>query len=414
MNRENTEKLSLNSPLDLNGKTTVKNRMLKSAMSEQLGTKDHAPSDGLAVLYGTWARGGIGLNVTGNVMIDRRHLGEPKNVVLEDDRYLGAFEKWAKAGRENNAHIWMQLNHPGKQIPKFLNREPVAPSPIPLGEGLEKVFNTPRALSEEEIWSIVQRFARSAELAKEAGFTGVQIHGAHGYLVSQFLSPHHNQRDDQWGGSPENRRRFLLETVKAIRGAVGPDFPVGVKLNSADFQRGGFTEEESMNVVKALAAEGIDLVEISGGNYEKPAMTGTYARNSTREREAYFFEYAEKVRKLVDVPLAVTGGFRSAAGMTGALQSGAIDMAGIARPLALHPDLPDQLIENPEKTVEIKRPSTGIKLIDKMGMLDITWYEHQLALMAEGKAPNPGLSAWSSIIKTMTSLGMNAFKPRRA
>ncbi|MCC4821109.1 NADH oxidase, partial [Vibrio lentus] len=154
---------------------------------------------------------------------DRGALGEPKNVVLDEHSDLSVFREWAKAGTQNGSQIWMQLNHPGKQIPKFLCDSPVAPSAISLERGLEKGFNTPRALTETEIIAIIDKFALSAKLAKQAGFTGVQIHGAHGYLVSQFLSSRHNQRQDKWGGSLENRLRFVFEVYRAIRKEVGDD-----------------------------------------------------------------------------------------------------------------------------------------------------------------------------------------------
>ena len=266
--------INLSNPFTLTNGQVIKNRLFKSAMSEQLGDKQHNPTSGLATLYQRWAKGGIGLSMTGNVMVDRTALGEPKNVVLDEQSDLTLFTEWANAGKQNDSHIWMQLNHPGKQIPKFLCADPVAPSAISLSRGLEKSFNTPRSLTDNEIHEIINKFVTSAKLAKQAGFTGVQIHGAHGYLVSQFLSSRHNQRDDKWGGSLENRLRFVLEVYRAIRKEVGDTFPVGIKLNSADFMKGGFTEEESMQVVQALSENGIDLIEISGGTYESPSMMG--------------------------------------------------------------------------------------------------------------------------------------------
>jgi 2,4-dienoyl-CoA reductase-like NADH-dependent reductase (Old Yellow Enzyme family) len=237
---------SFATPLDLPCGARIKNRFLKSAMSEQLGDVRHDATPGLATLYRTWAEGGVGLQVTGNVMVDRTALGEPLNVALDDASDRGALARWAEAGRSGGAHCWVQLNHPGRQSPAFLSPHPVAPSAVPLAGSLRAAFRTPRALTGEEIRAVVERFAHAAALAKDAGFTGVQIHGAHGYLVSQFLSPRVNQRADGWGGSPEKRRRFVLEVYCAIRARVGPRFPVGIKLNSADFQSGGFDEAESM------------------------------------------------------------------------------------------------------------------------------------------------------------------------
>ena len=301
-----TRTTQLNSPVEITPTTVARNRLFKSAMSEQLADRNNAPTPDLIQLYTTWARGGTGVLVTGNVMIDRNALGEPRNVVLDEQSDPELFRRWAEAGTANDTQLWMQLNHPGKQIPNLISKEPVAPSAIPLEGGLEKSFNCPRALTEPEIEELVRRFAWAAARAKEWGFTGVQIHGAHGYLVNQFLSGHHNRRDDRWGGSLENRMRFLREIYRAIRTEVGEDFPIGVKLNSADFQRGGFSEEESMQVIQTLQADGLDLVEVSGGNYENPSMVGANVKESTLQREAYFLEYAEQARRLLDIPLVVT------------------------------------------------------------------------------------------------------------
>jgi 2,4-dienoyl-CoA reductase-like NADH-dependent reductase (Old Yellow Enzyme family) len=406
--------INLSQPFTLTNGAVIKNRLFKSAMSEQLGSKSHNPTEGLANLYKVWAEGGLGLSVTGNVMIDRSALGEPKNVVLDQQSDLESFKRWAAAGKVNDAHLWMQLNHPGKQIPNFMTKMPVAPSAIALENGLEKGFNKPRALTEHEIIEIIEKFAVGAELAKATGFTGVQIHGAHGYLVSQFLSPRHNQRTDQWGGSLDNRMRFVLQVYRAIREKVGSDFPIGIKLNSADFMRGGFTEQDSMQVVKALAEAGIDLIEISGGTYESPSMIGHKMKPTTQKREAYFLAYAEKVRDIVDTPLVVTGGFRSADGMTTALQSGATDLIGLARPLAVDPELANKLMTDDNHSIALKILTTGVKSVDKMAMLDIVWYEFQLARMACNKKPKPNLSEWGVFFKTLANAGLYSFKKRRA
>ena len=405
----------LAAPLALRRGAPIPNRLMKSAMSEVLATKGHAPGPQLARLYRTWAEGGLGLAVTGNVMIDRSALGEPGNVVVEDDRDLEGLRAWAAAGTSQGGHIWMQINHPGKQSPKLLSREPVAPSAVPLGHGLERAFATPRALTGDEIEDLVERFGRTAGIARAAGFTGVQIHGAHGYLVSQFLSPHHNRRTDRWGGSLEHRAAFALAIVASMRRAVGDDFPVTIKINSADFQKGGFTEEESIETISALVDAGVDLVEISGGTYEAPAMTGArQERDSTKRREAYFLSFAETLRARVDVPLALTGGFRTAAGMIDAVRSGAVDMVGLARALALEPDLPRRVLAGEPVVSKVRRLSTGIKALDKFGMLDVTYYENQLARMGAGKPPNPGMHPLSSIMMTVGRQGAQAFKQRRA
>ncbi|WP_444887197.1 NADH:flavin oxidoreductase/NADH oxidase family protein [Microbulbifer sp. JMSA008] len=412
---KNTDRDSpLARPLSILPGTSVKNRLFKSAMSEQLADPNHAPTEELIHLYHTWSEGGTGLLVTGNVMVDRTALGEPRNVVLDEKSDLSLFRKWAQAGRQNGTQIWMQLNHPGKQTPNFLSTEPVAPSAIPLANGLEKTFNRPRELTENEIVIIIKKFAWAAAQAKEFGFTGIQIHAAHGYLINQFLSPHQNRRNDQWGGTLENRLRFLREVYSAIREAVGEDFPVGVKLNSADFQKGGFSEEESMQVLKALQDEGINLIEISGGNYENPSMVGANVKESTIKREAYFLDYAEKARAQLQIPVVVTGGFRSAAAMEAALVSNAVDMIGLARPLAVDPRLSHKLLSDGNHKITLKKLTTGIPRLDFMAMLDVTWYEQQLALIGKGKPTKPNMSAWTSVLKTLTAVGLLSFQRRRA
>ena len=409
----------LESSFILQNGVVLKNRMVKSAMSEQLGDKHHNPLLGLADLYGRWARGGIGLSITGNIMVDRNALGEPGNVVLDEKSDLSLFKKWAKAGTQHNTHLWPQLNHPGKQVPDFLSKEPVAPSSIALEDGLAANFKLPKALSECEIKEIIQKFAVSARLSKEVGFSGVQIHGAHGYLVSQFLSNRHNHRNDQWGGSLENRMHFVLEIYRAIRKQVGGDFPVGIKLNSADFMKGGFTEEESMQVVQALTQEGIDQIEISGGSYEKVVFidgndaTNTAVKASTQKREAYFLDYAQKVRKLSQVPLVVTGGFRSAKAMEEALIENATDFIGVGRSLTLDPDFPNKVMKDQQHSIHLPARTTGIKKLDKMMMMDVLWYQQQMVRMSKRQEPNPKMSEWGAIFKSIGGIGMYAFRRLR-
>lgn len=404
----------LNQPFTLPSGAVVKNRLFKSAMSEGLGTWDNRMTPQLVRLYDRWAQGGMGMLVTGNVMIDRRHLGEPGNLALEDERDLPMLTQWAQAGTQHDTQLWIQLNHPGKQVLRTLVKDPVGPSAIPFAPELRSVFATPRALTEEEILDIIQRFGRSAAIAKKAGFSGVQIHGAHGYLVSQFLSGHHNQRTDQWGGNAENRRRFVLEVYKAIRRQVGDEFSVGIKLNSADFQRGGFTEEESLAVIRELSAAGIDLIEISGGTYEEPAMTGKAypKKETTLQREAYFLEFAEKARKATSTPLVVTGGFRSPKGMEEALASGAVDFVGIARLLAIEPDAPKRLLAGQPSRYQVKPISTGIKMVDDAAMMEVMWYGRQLRRLGNGKNPKPKEAGLKSLLMTSLEGGWGTLRTR--
>ena len=402
--------------LQLPNGSILRNRLGKASMSEALGTYNNQPTLKLVELYRRWAASGIGMLITGNVMIDRRALGEPGNVVIEDEADLPVLRQWARAATEQGAAIWVQLNHPGKQATKGLNTGTLAPSAVPFREDMQALFETPREATTAEIEDIIRRFGRSAVICKKAGFSGVQIHAAHGYLINQFLSPHHNRRTDEWGGSPEKRRRFVLAVYTEIRRQVGSEFPVGIKLNSADFQKGGFTEEESMATIHALANAGIDLIEISGGTYEAPAMSGGLQETkkaSTVAREAYFLEFAEKVRASIKVPLMVTGGFRSAAAMNAALSSGALDVIGLARLLAIDPDAPAALLQGQDSPQHVRPISTGIKQIDRMGIMEIFWYTLQLKRIANGGDPRPKESGLWALLKSVLKSGWGTFRTRR-
>ena len=385
-----------------NGKI-AKNRFFKSAMEEQLA-KHNQPTNELVRLYDTWAKGGTGVLVTGNVMVADNGKGSINDVVLSDERSLDTLKAWAKAGTQNDTLLIMQINHAGKQSPKVINPVPVAPSAVAL-KGMDGFINPPRALADNEIETIIQEFIQTAKIAEQAGFSGVQIHGAHGYLVSQFLSPHHNQRTDKWGGSLENRMRFLVEIYQGIRAVVRPEFLVGLKLNSADFQKGGFDENDSIQVVQKMSELGIDFIEISGGNYESPEMLT--AKASTQKREAFFIDYAEKARKVSQVPLIITGGFRSEQAMNDALNSGHLDFIGIARPLALMPDLPNQIKNGTYQIITTERIKTGFAPVDKKlgAVLEMDWYMYQMALIGRGKQPNPKLSPWKVLLKTLWENG---------
>ena len=375
--------------------TQFKNRMIKGAMSEALANVQGQPNHLHFGLYEAWAKGGLGCAITGNVMVDLRAKNEPGVVGVETERDLALLKQWADVGKKHGMVQLVQLSHPGRQCPKGLNKETVAPSAVPFSPMLATTFGTPRALREDEILDIIQRFAEAARICEKAGFEGVQLHGAHGYLISQFLSPLTNKRQDQWGGSIENRMRFLLEIYKAVRAKTSENFIVSVKLNSADFQRGGITEEEVVKVFKAIDAAGIDLIEISGGTYEAPAMAGVKAdkrKESTIAREAYFLDFAENIRKEVKCHLMVTGGFRTVQGMNAALDSGACEFIGLARPLAVEPDVSNSLIEGRDVRYAVEAIKTGIPFIDKMAIMEVLWYAAQFKTIAQGKQPNPKLS----------------------
>ncbi|MDX8361651.1 NADH:flavin oxidoreductase/NADH oxidase family protein [Cytobacillus sp. IB215316] len=396
----------------LNNGIKIKNRFFKGAMSEALANKHHQPTEAIYHLYETWARGGTGIVVTGNVMVDRKALGETRNVVVEDESILPFLEKWAEKGTINDTHLWMQLNHPGKQAPKGVVKETVAPSAIPLHESLSRFFPHPREITGSEINDLIRRFGNSAKLAKKAGFTGVQIHGAHGYLISQFLSPRHNHRNDEWGGDIDGRMKFLIEIYREIRNQTG-SFPISVKMNSADFMKAGFTEEEAMYVAKQLEKEGVDLLEISGGSYENPQMTGRNVKESTKVREAYFLDFAEKLRKTVHMPLCVTGGFRSTIGMENAIQSNATDFIGIARPLAVYPDLPRLIANKSLQEVVLPQKKIGVKGIDNKVPFEIIWYSQQMKRLGQGKKIKHNHPVWLSLLQAVLKNGKEAIQQQR-
>jgi 2,4-dienoyl-CoA reductase-like NADH-dependent reductase (Old Yellow Enzyme family) len=397
---------SLDAPLPLRSGATLPNRLAKAAMSEVLGDATGAPTDALVRLYERWGRSGAGLLITGNVMVDRGGMGEPNNVVIVDDRDLLRLRAWATAGQAHGARLWMQLNHAGRQSPRRLTPVPVAPSAIPM-KGFFGAFAKPRALEAHEIEALIARFAAAAVVARDAGFAGVQIHAAHGYLISQFLSARTNRRDDAWGGDAARRSRFLIEIVRAMRAAVGPAFPIGVKLNSADFQRGGFTIEEAMAVARALD-EVIDLLEVSGGNYESPAMTGSgelpaKQRRSSREREAYFLDYARRIRAVVTTPILLTGGMRSRAVMDAALASGNVDVIGLGRPMTHAPDLPARLLDRSLDVAPSVKIRSRIRILDDA--LQTMWFQAQIHELASGKEPDLELGTWSALwrgVRAMT------------
>lgn len=323
----------INTKLRLPCGVLLNNRLVKSAMTERISNRKLEPTKGHERMYEEWSETGAGLLITGNVMIDRIHLESAGNVCFDDDNMVPKLKRWAAAGKKYGNHIWVQISHAGRQANKFSTLRPLAPSEVQLKKiGL---FGKPRAMSESDIQQVIKGFAKAAKISKSAGFTGIQIHAAHGYLISQFLSPLTNKRTDKWGGDILNRSRLLLSVIREARKVVGPEFPISVKLNSSDFQKGGFTEEESIEVVKMLDKEKIDLLEISGGTYEKVAffmMNEDRAKKSTLEREAYFIDFARKVRSVSKIPLLITGGFRSYAFCNEVLESGELDLIGMARP----------------------------------------------------------------------------------
>jgi 2,4-dienoyl-CoA reductase-like NADH-dependent reductase (Old Yellow Enzyme family) len=377
-------------PLSLPNGTVLSNRLAKAAMEESLADGEQAPGELLCRLYQRWAESDIGLMITGNVMVDRRALTGPGAVVLEDDSQLHKFARWARIAKSGGAKVWMQINHPGRQLYAFLGQQAVGPSAIVVDiPGFSRMFAPPREMTGAEIWQTIERFANSALLAQRAGFDGVQIHAAHGYLISQFLSPLTNKRNDEWGGSLRNRARLLLEIVSKVRSVVRPDFCVAVKLNSADFQRGGFDAGDAIDVVGMLNTQSVDLVELSGGNYEAPAMQGQTRDGRTLDREAYFLEFAQHIAQIANMPLMVTGGIRRKTIAEKVIRKG-VSVVGMASAFAIRPTVPDDWRSGRKAAVEL--PDVKWKNKTLAAAATMSLIKAQLSRMGRGKEPKPNLS----------------------
>ncbi|WP_335955394.1 NADH:flavin oxidoreductase/NADH oxidase family protein [Acinetobacter guillouiae] len=397
-------KSPLKQPLTLACGITIPNRIAKSAMSEQLADRHGSPTIDLQQLYAVWARGGTGLLITGNVMIDSRAFVEPRNVVLQDEQFLQANKLWAQAAQANGSKIIMQINHPGRVAVLPLLKKPIAPSAVGLDLPAMNIIRMPRAMTEAEILEQIKRFATTAALAVKAGFDGVQVHAAHGYLLSQFLSPLANTRTDQWGGNPENRQRILIETVRAVRQAIGKNKILSVKLNSADFQKGGLSQQESLQIALALEAEGIDLLEVSGGNYESPAQLG-YAPDRQAQRDGYFLDYATALREQSKLPLMLTGGLRDVDLMNRIVADGTVDLIGLARPFALQPDLAKQLLAGKSLLNPANIPAVGYKPVD--AYLQLAWHAAQFRRISSGQQPKAIKGLFRTLIAFGPRMGFN-------
>lgn len=412
----------IDQPLTLPCGHTVANRIGKAAMTEGLADARDRPTQALQRLYRTWAEGGAALLLTGNIMIDRRYLERAGNVVAEEASIVAPMREWADATHTGGSTLWAQISHPGRQCPRLVNLTPMAPSAVQLE--MAGNFGRPREASEADIQDVIRRFAATAGWMKSAGLDGVQVHSAHGYLLSQFLSPRTNRRTDGWGGTLENRARLLLEVVAAVRAAVGPAYPVAVKLNSSDFVKGGFTLDESLQVVKWLGEAGIDLLEVSGGTYEQLEFfkPQTEIRESTRAREAMFLKYAAAIKAVARMPIMVTGGFRTLAGMEAALASGDTDLIGLARPFCVAPDFPARLLAGTMDRLPVDEDrlvlgtgfwgpnssSTTLRALNNQAQAG--WYYHQIERLGAGQSPEPGRSPLRSL---MTHFGADFVRAMR-
>ncbi len=396
-------------PLDLPCGATLSNRLAKAAMSEGLADSGNHSTPGLETLYRRWAGSGAGLLLSGNIQDDRRHLERPNNVVIDDDDSGRAqLARLAEAGTSQGGHFWAQLSHTGRQVSSYINPAPLSSSDVEIDVIRNAGFSFAKPMSEAEIGHAIDQFALAAKEVKDARFTGLSLHAAHGYLISQFLSPLSNRRTDRWGGPLENRARFLLEVIVAIRRAVGPQFPIGIKLNASDFQKGGFTNAECVELVKLLNGVGLDLLELSGGSLEQPKVVGATLKDegedgpraSTLAREAYFVAFAGAVRKVAGMPVMVTGGFRSVAGMVEALEGGDLDVVGLARPLIADPEAPRRLLAG-----EIDKLPSPEAALNPFHILP--WNSLQIERLGDGLDPDLSLTGEAAMAAFVELEGRN-------
>jgi 2,4-dienoyl-CoA reductase-like NADH-dependent reductase (Old Yellow Enzyme family) len=373
------------SPLVLGSGTTLRNRIAKAAMEEGMAGGAQLPDERLISLYRRWGEGGAGLLITGNVMVHAEALTGPGGVVLDDRAPLEPFAHWAHAGKAGGAALWMQISHPGRQVQARMPGVAWAPSAVAVELGRQsKRFGRPVGMTEEQIHETTKRFATAAALAERAGFDGVEVHAAHGYLLSQFLSPLVNKRGDRWGGPLENRARFLLDVIRSIRTVVSSSFAVAVKLNSADFQRGGFDADDAARVIAMLAPLGVDLVELSGGSYESPAMSGRPADARTVAPEAYFLELAATLAETSPLPLMLTGGISRRETAEAVLESG-VAMVGMGTAIAVTPDLPNRWRAGREATHRLKPINWSDRTLASAASMSLV--RHQMRRITRGKDP---------------------------
>ena len=383
-------------PLTLPCGAVIKNRVAKAAMTERLANSKQFATPELVNLYRKWSDSGAGLLISGNILVDKRYKEAAANIVVENEKGLEYLKEMTAAGTHNGNHLWAQISHGGRQSSIFSTFKPIAPSAIKLKKlGL---FAKPMAMTRAQIEDVIDRFVTTATICKKAGFTGVEIHAAHGYLISQFLSPNTNQRNDEYGGSIENRSKILFEVITKTRNAVGDSFPIGVKLNSADFQRGGFSENDALFVIEKLHEFKIDLLEISGGTYENIVfLTERTVRESTRQREAYFMDFAEKIRTVTKIPLMVTGGFRTIDFCEQVVENNELEMIGFARPFLTDESFPCSFVNKSNPKIQDAKFNISIKKITDMA--EAGFYDYQIHQIANNKPLDPDYNPYMAVLR---------------
>ncbi len=322
------------------------NRLVRSATFEKRADDDGFVTESLIELYEDLARGGIGLMITGNALVHPSGRSVAQMLCIHSDIYIQGLRKLTSAVHSLDGLIAIQLVHGGRQsFPILLGgNDAIAPSAV--YDTSTKIM--PRAMTDAEIWKIVDAFADAARRARIAGFDAVQIHGAHGYLVSEFISPYTNRRDDYWGGDEERRFHFLEEVYKAMRKEVGEDYPLMIKMNADDLIEGGLKVEEAVKIAVRLEEMGLDAVEVSGGMYES-SQKAAQPDITSPEEEAYFRRFGKVFKSKLKIPVMLVGGMRSQSIMEDVLQKGEADLISIARPLIREPDLPKKFEAGKEK-----------------------------------------------------------------
>lgn len=317
------------------GSLDVPNRFVRSATHDYLADDDGFVTGPQVELYRRLAEGEVGLIISGHAYVQPSGKASPRQMAVFDDRFVEGLARFAAAVHAYPSKVILQIAHAGRQTkPKLCGCVPVSPSPVYDPES--KVM--PRELSADEIRTLVTDFIAAAVRAKRAGFDGVQLHAAHGYLISSFLSPHTNRRTDEWGGPVENRARVLLEVLRGVKKACGRDFPVLVKLNSTDFLEGGLTVEDAVRVAGLIDEAGIDAIEVSGGMAE--AKKGSiWPGLRSEEDEGYFVDSAARIKKAVRVPVFGLGGIRTLAVAERMVADGRVDLVSLSRPLIRDPYL---------------------------------------------------------------------------
>jgi 2,4-dienoyl-CoA reductase-like NADH-dependent reductase (Old Yellow Enzyme family) len=318
------------------GNLKLKNRAIRSATWEGMCDSDGKPTERLINMYKQLAENEVGLIITGYAYVSQDGIQLPGMLGAHDDNNIPALKELAKRVHEKGGKIAAQLVHAGGQANrKSSGLQPIAPSAVKFPSYSE----VPREMTIDDIKRVVAEFGEAARRVKKAGFDAVQLHGAHGYLINQFLSPITNKRTDEYGGSLENRARFLKEVVAEVRSKVGDDYPVFIKLNCDDFLDGGFTIDEAVEVAKMLEEWGIDAIEVSGGSPASKDTSPARTKIDSSEKEAYHKELSKRINQVVNIPVAVVGGIRSFEIATEIINNGFADAVSFSRPLIREPHL---------------------------------------------------------------------------